>query len=206
MTRTSAVEKQLGRRAHAGSPHGPIVVGGVDGSSGLSGAAVDEAAVLAAATGALLVLVGAYELPCRDDNGRVADILKGDAYLIEGSTPTEEILRTAEERARALGARRVVRHVTSGSIVDALLAAVTETGAAVLVLADPDAGTRRGRWLGTISSELGRRTSIDLVVVAPEAEAPEHRPAAAVSERLRALRRDYADRIRSGSYCALPRA
>ncbi|MFE2957136.1 universal stress protein [Nocardia tengchongensis] len=163
MTRNVLTENRSGHRGTSLPPHGPVLVG-VDGS-GLSDAAVDKAASLAATTGAPLVLVCAYDGKRRRDITGAADILKNEAYLMHGSAAVDEILRTAGERAAARGVQRIVRRAVPGSLVKALLGVADETGASVLVVADHDAGTRKGRWLGTLSGEIRRHTPTELVVV-----------------------------------------
>ena len=77
------------------------IVVGTDGSES-SMKAVERAGALAG-EGAQLVIACAY-FPNERGAGEAADILKDEAYQVTGSTPTEEILRTAKERASKAGA------------------------------------------------------------------------------------------------------
>ncbi|MGV9834206.1 universal stress protein [Nocardia niigatensis] len=175
MTRNTLYENRSGHREPPAPASGPVVVG-VDGSE-LSDAAVDRAASVAVMTGAPLVLVSAYDVRRRRDLCGAADVLKREAYLIHGSTPVDEILRTAEERAAASGVHRIVRRAVPGPLAKAILGVAVATGAAMLVVADHDAGTRKGRWLGTLSGEIRRHSLVELLVVTAAADVLEPVPA-----------------------------
>ncbi len=67
--------------------------------------AVDRAAQLAAATGATLLLATAYSKMPDRERLAAADRLGDLAYKVQGSTPAEDALRAARERAVAAGAK-----------------------------------------------------------------------------------------------------
>ncbi|WP_443613656.1 universal stress protein [Actinomadura madurae] len=77
-----------------------IVLVGTDGSDS-SFRAVDRAAQLAAATGATLLLASAYSPMPERERASAADRLGDLAYKVQGSTPADDALRAARERAVA---------------------------------------------------------------------------------------------------------
>jgi Universal stress protein family len=74
------------------------VVVGTDGSD-TSLYAVEQAASIAAASDARLVIATAYVEHA--DHSAAADIVKDEAYLVRGTAPIDAILRQARERAKA---------------------------------------------------------------------------------------------------------
>ena len=80
------------------------IIVGTDGSES-SYKAVEKAATLAADADARLVLACAYYPHDDRDTASAADVLKEDAYQIRGTAPTDDILRTAREKAKAKGAK-----------------------------------------------------------------------------------------------------
>src|SRR4051795_11182402 len=80
------------------------VVVGTDGSES-SYRAVDKAAEVASGVGATLLLAAAYHPMSRREQQRAADALGEEAYLVTGSTPAEDLLREACDRAKAAGVK-----------------------------------------------------------------------------------------------------
>jgi nucleotide-binding universal stress UspA family protein len=140
------------------------IVVGTDGSE-TSLAAVDRAAEVAADGDAELVIVCAYTPATREDTAQAEDALKGEAYLVVGWNPAEETLRTAEERAAAKGARKIRTTAVDGAPVDVLRAAVTESGAGLLVVGNKGLNTLSGRILGSVPSDVARRSGVDVLIV-----------------------------------------
>jgi nucleotide-binding universal stress UspA family protein len=140
------------------------VVVGTDGSS-TSLAAVDRAAALAADSAAELVIVCAYTPASREQTAAEEDTLKDEAYLVVGWTPASDTLRAAEERAVAAGAPKVRTSAVDGAPVDVLRAAVAEHGADLLVVGDKGLHTLPGRLLGSVPSDVARRSRVDVLVV-----------------------------------------
>src|SRR5690606_16428259 len=96
------------------------IVVGTDGSDS-SYVAVDKAAALAGAAGATLSLPCAYYPTDDRDVAAASDMLKDEAYQVRGSAPTNEILRTARDRAVAAGAKEIVEKAIVGEPVESLL-------------------------------------------------------------------------------------
>ena len=92
------------------------VLVGTDGSES-SYRAVDRAARIAHDSGARLVIVCAYHPATKREVAAAEDVLRDDAYQVTGSTPAEETLRTASERAAAQGAGAIERAAVEGEPV-----------------------------------------------------------------------------------------
>ena len=140
------------------------VVVGTDGSS-TSLAAVDRAAEVAADSAAELVIVCAYTRASRQQTAAAEDALKDEAYLVVAWTPAEETLRATEERAVAAGAVKVRTSAVDGPPVDVLRAAVAEHGADLLVVGNKGLNTLSGRLLGSVPSDVDRRSGVGVLIV-----------------------------------------
>lgn len=138
------------------------VVVGTDGSES-SMAAVDRAGAIAGAN-AKLVIACAY-FPNERSAGEVADVLKDEAYQVTGSSPTEEILRRAKERATAAGATQVIQRAVKGAPVDALLQLVTDVQADLLVVGNRGLNSIAGRLLGSVPADAARKSTSDVLIV-----------------------------------------
>ncbi|MEV6562118.1 universal stress protein [Nocardia sp. NPDC051756] len=145
------------------------IVVGVDGTD-TSEIAVRRAAGIAAVNGAKLILVCSYDKSPLRDADAIADILKKDAYMIRGTAPADEILRTAAECAAGFQVGCVVRRAVQDPPVKALLAVAEETNADLLVIGDRGTSTAIRRRLGTVSDEAARKSRIDVLVVYPTFE------------------------------------
>ncbi|HEX6354387.1 universal stress protein [Actinophytocola sp.] len=141
------------------------VVVGTDGSDS-SYLAVDRAAQIAADTDATLVIACAYHPPRPEDVSRAVDELGADvAYQVVGSTPAEESVRTAAERARKHGATKIDTVVVDGEPVPTLTRVVEERGADLLVVGNRGLNTLAGRILGSVPSEAARKSKVDVLIV-----------------------------------------
>jgi nucleotide-binding universal stress UspA family protein len=141
------------------------VVVGTDGSDS-SYLAVDKAAKIAADTGATLVVACAYHPARADDVNRAADQLGDDvAYQVVGSTPAEDTVRTAAERARKQGAAKIDTVVIDGEPVPTLIKVVEERDADLLVVGNRGLNTLAGRILGSVPSEAARKSRVDVLIV-----------------------------------------
>lgn len=140
------------------------VVVGTDGSA-TSLAAVDRAASVAADSDAELVIVCAYTPASRDETAGAEDTLKDEAYLVVGWTPAEETLRTAEDRAVAAGAAKVRTQAADGAPVDVLRKVVEDSHADLLVVGNKGLNTLSGRLLGSVPSDVARRSGVDVLIV-----------------------------------------
>lgn len=140
------------------------IVVGTDGSA-TSFAAVERAAAVARDSDAELVIVSAYTPPSREETAGAEDSLKDEAFLVRGWTPAEEALRTAEDKAAAVGATKVVTHAEDGAPVDVLRHAVTSRDADLLVVGNRGLNTLSGRLLGSVPSDVARRAGVDVLIV-----------------------------------------
>ena len=81
------------------------------------------------------------------------------------STSLTAVDRAAEDRAVAAGAVKVRTGAVDGPPVDVLRAAVAEHGADLLVLGNKGRGTLSGRLLGSVPSDVARRSGVDVLIV-----------------------------------------
>ncbi|MEV0550959.1 universal stress protein [Nocardia salmonicida] len=140
------------------------IVVGTDGSDS-SYVAVEKAAALAGDAGATLVLACAF-FPTDDrDVAAAADVLKDEAYQVRGSAPTNEILLVAREKAVAAGAKDIVDRAIVGEPVDSLLDLVNEVDADLLVVGNRGLNTLTGRLLGSVPSDVARKSRSDVLIV-----------------------------------------
>jgi nucleotide-binding universal stress UspA family protein len=140
------------------------IVVGTDGSS-TSLAAVERAAAVAGDADAELLIVCAYTPASRESTLEAEDALKDEAFLVRGWTPAEETLRVAEDRAVAAGASKVRRLAVDGPPVDVLRKAVVDAGADLLVVGNKGLNTLSGRLLGSVPSDVARRSPVDVLIV-----------------------------------------
>lgn len=140
------------------------IVVGTDGSDS-SYKAVEKAAALAGAAGAKLVIATAYYPTDDRDVAAASDVLKDDAYQVHGSAPTNEILRTAREKARAAGAAEIIERPIVGAPVESLLALVDEVDGDLLVIGNRGLNSLTGRLLGSVPSDAARKSTSDVLIV-----------------------------------------
>ena len=140
------------------------VLVGTDGSNS-SYRAVDRAARIAHDSGARLVIVCAYHQATRREVALAEDVLRDDAYQVTGSTPAEETLRTASERASAQGAAAIERAAVEGEPVKSLLSMLDKYQAGLLVVGNRGLNTFAGRLLGSVPADVSRRSPCDVLIV-----------------------------------------
>lgn len=140
------------------------IVVGTDGSNS-SYKAVEKAAGLSRDESAKLVIACAYYPTDERDLGSAADVLKDEAYQVHGSAPTDEILRTARERAKAAGATNIVERPIVGAPVDSLLALLHEVDGDLLVIGNKGLNSLAGRLLGSVPSDAARKAKVDVLIV-----------------------------------------
>ncbi|MFI1919643.1 universal stress protein [Nocardia sp. NPDC020380] len=141
------------------------IVVGTDGSD-TSLNAVVKAGEIASAARTELVIACAYEpVPARRVRS-TADVLKNESYLVRGSAPTEELLRSARELAKRAGASIVDTRAVIGEPVGVLLAVAASGPAAdLIVVGNKGVNTLSGRWLGSVATELAQKAPCDVMVV-----------------------------------------
>lgn len=141
------------------------VVVGTDGSDS-SFRAVDRAAAIAMDTGATLVIACAYHPARQEAVAALQDQLGSDvAYQVVGSSPAEESVRTAAERAKKIGATKIDTVVVDGEPVPTLSKVVAERSADLLVVGNRGLNTLAGRLLGSVPSEAARKSTVDVLIV-----------------------------------------
>jgi nucleotide-binding universal stress UspA family protein len=141
------------------------VVVGTDGSDS-SYLAVDRAARIAADADATLVIACAYHPARPDEVSKATDELGSDvAYQVVGSTPAEDSVRTAAERAKKQGATKIDTVVVDGEPVPTLTKVVLERDADLLVVGNRGLNTLAGRILGSVPAEAARKSKVDVLIV-----------------------------------------
>jgi nucleotide-binding universal stress UspA family protein len=137
---------------------------GTDGSDS-SFLAVDRAGQVAGDSGATLILVCAYqEMPDRE-RARAGDQLGDLAYKVEGSTPADDVLRAARERAFAAGAKDVDEIAVAGDAVDTLLKLAGDREVDLVVVGNRGLNSLAGRLLGSVPANLSHRARCDVLIV-----------------------------------------
>ncbi|MDT0309357.1 universal stress protein [Streptomyces sp. DSM 44917] len=140
------------------------VVVGTDGSKS-SLAAVERAASVAATSGAKLVVLCAYRPISRHEAAVAQDVLGEEAYHVVGSSPAEETLRTARERAAVAGIIDVDTVAIEGDPVAALLKTAKNWNAGLIVVGNRGLNTLTGRILGSVPAEVARKADVDVLIV-----------------------------------------
>ncbi|MFI1188188.1 universal stress protein [Streptomyces californicus] len=141
-----------------------VVMVGTDGSES-SFAAVEGAARLAAACGAELVVVCAYQPMHGPELSRAQDQLGAEAYQVVGSAPAEDTLRVARDRARGQGVPEVRTFAVQDDPVPALVNAAAEHGADLLVVGNRGLRSLAGRILGSVPADIARKAGLDVLIV-----------------------------------------
>jgi len=143
-------------------PYRNVVVG-TDGSA-TAELAVRHAGELAAAGGARLVVVTAYQ-PDGDqpvtDGSSVPDEI---AWMLTDRNRAEERARHGRDVAAELGASDIVVQATEGSPADVLLEAAEDFGADVIVVGSKGL-TGVGRVLGSVASAVAHHAPCDVLIV-----------------------------------------
>lgn len=149
-----------------------IILVGTDGSDS-SFRAVDKAAQLAAATGATLLLASAYSPMPERERANAADRLGDLAYKVQGSTPADDALRAARERAVAAGATDIEQEAVEGDAVDVLSKLAKERPVDLMVI---------GNWGSTASRAASSAPSRRTCRTAPPATCSSCTPLRAASD------------------------
>ncbi|WP_067831466.1 universal stress protein [Actinomadura kijaniata] len=137
---------------------------GTDGSDS-SFRAVDRAAQLAAATGATLLLASAYHPMPERERLAAADRLGDLAYKVQGSTPADDALRAARERAVAAGAKEIEQIAVEGDAVDVISRLARDRAAELVVIGNRGLNSLAGRILGSVPANLSHRAPCDVLIV-----------------------------------------
>ncbi len=147
----------------SGSTYGTVVCG-TDGSES-SFRAVDRAAAVARDAGAALILACAYRPMSAREVQDARDVLGGEAYKVSGSTPAEDVLRDAADRARQVGATEVETLAVEGDAVDELVNVIKKRDADLVVVGNRGLNSLAGRLLGSVPANISHRASCDVLIV-----------------------------------------
>lgn len=140
------------------------VLVGTDGSE-TSLRAVDRAAAVAHDAGARLVLTCAYFPNPKEVVAEAQDALGDAAYQVVGSTPADQTLRAAAERARKSHDGRIETVAAEGDAAENLVRAADEYRADLLVVGNRGLNTLAGRLLGSVPSDVSRSAGCDVLIV-----------------------------------------
>lgn len=140
------------------------VVVGTDGSKP-SMRAVQRAAEVTRDSGARLVIVCAYYPTSEREVERAQEELGDEAFQVMGSAPAEDRLREARDHALAEGLEEVDTVPVLGPPVDTLIEAAEHRSADLLVVGSRGLNTLKGRILGSVPSDISRRSECDVLVV-----------------------------------------
>jgi nucleotide-binding universal stress UspA family protein len=140
------------------------VLVGTDGSES-SLRAVDCAGKIAADSNAKLIIgTGYFTQP---DDKRAADILREEAYMVQGNAPIYAMLHDARDRAKAAGAKNIEDRPIKAAPVQALVDLAEEVGADLLVVGNVGLDARSaivGRVF-SIPGAVANRAKIDVLIV-----------------------------------------
>ena len=140
------------------------VLVGTDGSES-SFRAVDRAAMVARDAGSTLLMVTAYRPMSARELQDANEALGDEAYKVSGSTPAEDVLRDAAERARGLGAAKVETLAVEGDPVEALLSTVDGRQVDLLVVGNRGLNSLAGRLLGSVPATITHKAACDVLIV-----------------------------------------
>lgn len=139
------------------------VLVGTDGSES-SFRAVERAAGVSAGAGATLLVVCAYRPMSAREVQDAAEALGGESYKVSGSTPAEDVLRDAADRARAAGAEKVETLAVEGDAVDELANVADERGVDLVVVGNRGLNSLAGRLLGSVPANISHRATCDVLI------------------------------------------
>ena len=140
-----------------------LVAVGTDGSES-SFRAIDRAAVIAAGSQARLLLICAYR-PEADTRDAERALGRDAAFHVLGSTPAEETLKRAEERARSGGVTDVETVAVQGDPVEAVTTTVRSRSADLVVVGNRGLNSLTGRLLGSVPQGISRGAAGDVLIV-----------------------------------------
>ena len=145
-------------------PSYSTVLVGTDGSES-SFRAVDRAAAVARDAGATLLLACAYRPMSEREVRDAQDALGGESYKVSGSTPAEDVLRDAADRARAVGVEDVDTIAVEGDPVDELARLAKDRDVDLVVVGNRGLNSLAGRLLGSVPANISHRATCDVLIV-----------------------------------------
>ena len=146
------------------SPAYRTVLVGTDGSES-SFRAVDRAAAVASSGGATLLIACAYHPMSSREVRDAQDKLGGEAYKVAGSSPAEDVLQDAADRARKAGASDIETCAVQGDAVDVLVTLVKDRSVDLVVVGNRGLNSLAGRLLGSVPANISHKASCDVLIV-----------------------------------------
>ncbi|MGZ6826248.1 MAG: universal stress protein [Mycobacteriales bacterium] len=140
------------------------VLVGTDGSES-SFRAVDRAAAVARDAGATLLLLTAYHPMSAREIEDAKRALGEESYKVSGSTPAEDVLRDAADRAQASGTVNVETLAVEGDPVEALVSTVEKHKVDLLVVGNRGLNSLAGRLLGSVPAAIMHKAACDVLIV-----------------------------------------
>jgi nucleotide-binding universal stress UspA family protein len=140
------------------------VLVGTDGSES-SFRAVDRAAAVARDAGATLLLACAYRPMSAREVQDAADALGEESYKVSGSTPAEDVLRDAADRAKQVGATDLEILAVEGDAVDELMVICKKREVDLVVIGNRGLNSLAGRLLGSVPANISHRATCDVLIV-----------------------------------------
>jgi nucleotide-binding universal stress UspA family protein len=143
--------------------YGSIVVG-TDGSA-TAQRAVAQAAAMAAADGARLVIVSAYLPGDRREPTEEVDALPSDIrYTLTDRVQTEELAEEGRQLAKTAGVRKVVVQALEGEPGQVLLDAARDFDADLIVVGSRGLTSHAHFILGSVASTVAHHAPCDVLV------------------------------------------
>ncbi|MEJ2859667.1 universal stress protein [Actinomycetospora flava] len=136
---------------------------GTDGSES-SFRAVDRAATIAADSKAQLLIICAYK-PAKSTGEAEQALGEDAAFHVVGSTPAEETLRDARERAASKGSTDIDTVAVQGDPIERVIEVVTDRKADLVVVGNRGLNSLAGRLLGSVPQGISRRAGSDVLIV-----------------------------------------
>jgi nucleotide-binding universal stress UspA family protein len=141
------------------------IVVGTDGSE-YALKAVEQAAEIAAALSARLIVVCAYHpLTAKEQSILAAAVGPTSMYQVAGTDAAEEALAAARQRAVDTGASDVRATMVKGDPGQALLTVAKDQAADLIVVGNRGINTLSGRLLGSVPSDVSQRAPCDVLIV-----------------------------------------
>lgn len=141
-----------------------VILVGTDGSE-TSLRAVEQAAAIAAKSGAKLIVASAYQDSGSRGTGVDPDQASGEGYRTEGNAPVYAMLRDAAARAKQAGATDVEEKAIEGAPVDALVKLADSAGVDLIVVGSVGLNSVVGRLIGSVPRAIRNRAKTEVLVV-----------------------------------------
>ena len=141
------------------------IIVGTDGSESAL-RAVEQAAEIAAALSARLIVVCAYHpLTAKEQSILAAAVGPTSMYQVAGTEAAKEALAAARQRAVDAGSADVTATLVKGDPGQALLTVAEDQAADLIVVGNRGINTLSGRLLGSVPSDVSQRAPCDVLIV-----------------------------------------